>query len=129
MDLATQTHLTTLRDLLNYRLHELRAEVHGAQLARREADGRGTHEVGDRKDDAAQQQREGLDSAQEQRDIDELAGVEAALQRLDAGVYGNCADCGEPIPLARLRVQPAALRCARCQSAHEHTSAGSRQER
>ena len=31
MDLATQTHLTTLRDLLNYRQTELRAEVHAAQ--------------------------------------------------------------------------------------------------
>jgi RNA polymerase-binding protein DksA len=129
MDLATQTHLTTLRDLLNYRLTELRAEVHAAQLARREPDGPGTHEVADRKDDAAQQQRAGLDSVQEQRDIDELAQVEAALQRLDAGSYGNCADCDEPIPLARLQVQPAALRCARCQSAREHARSGSRQER
>ena len=126
MDLATQTHLTTLRDLLNYRLTELRADVHAAQQARRVSDGPDTHEVADRKDDAAQQQFEGLDGAQEQRDIDELAQVEAALQRLDAGVYGNCTDCGEPIPLQRLRVQPAAQRCAHCQGAHEHALARTR---
>ena len=45
--------------------------------------------------------------------------AEAALLRLDAATYGDCADCGEPISLQRLRVQPAALRCAPCQAACE----------
>jgi len=44
---------------------------------------------------------------------------QAALQRLDAGVYGDCVDCGQPIALERLRVQPAAERCAACQAARE----------
>jgi len=125
MDLATQTHLTTLRDLLNYRQTELRAEVHAAQQARREAEEAVAAEVSDQKDGAAEQQREGIDIAQEQRDIDELAQVELALKRLDAGTYGNCADCGEPIPLERLRVQPAAQRCASCQVARERARARS----
>ena len=125
MDLATQTHLTTLRDLLNYRLTELSAEVHAAQQARREAEEALTAEVSDQKDGAAEQQREGIDMAQEQRDIDELAQVELALKRLDAGTYGNCADCAESIPLERLRVQPAALRCAGCQVVHERARARS----
>jgi len=126
MDLATQTRLTSLRDLLNYRLVELRAEVHAAQLARRESGGAGTHEVADRKDEATQQQLDGLDDLQEQRDIDELAQVESALKRLDAGTYGDCVDCGESIPLQRLRVQPAAQRCASCQLAAEQARARSR---
>ncbi len=122
MELATQTHLTQLRDLLTYRLRELRAEVHAAEQAQRELTGASSHEVTDRKDDAMQRQLSDLDGAQEQRDFDELAQVEAALQRLDAGTYGDCADCGEPIALPRLRVQPAALRCAPCQSAREHAA-------
>ena len=126
MDLSTQTHLTTLRDLLNYRLVELRADVHAAQQDRLASDGAAAHEVADRKDEAAQQQFKGLDDAQEQRDIAELAQVESALKRLDAGIYGNCADCSEPIPLERLRVQPAAQRCARCQTAFEHAQAHAR---
>jgi len=126
MDLATQTHLTSLRDLLNYRLVELRAEVHAAQQARLEPGGMGTHEVADRKDEATQQQFEDLGDLQEQRDIDELAQVESALQRLDTGTYGNCADCGDPIPLQRLRVQPAAPRCASCQLVIERAQARSR---
>lgn len=125
MDLPTQTHLTLLRDLLTYRLTELRAEVHAAQLARQDAGAGGAHEVADHKDEAAQRQAEDVGSAQEERDLDELAQVEAALKRLDAGTYGDCADCGEPIPLERLRVQPAAQRCASCQVAHEHSQARS----
>jgi DnaK suppressor protein len=126
MDLPTQTHLTKLRDLLNYRRHELETEVHAAELARREGAAAGAHEVEDFKDEAAQMQRTQLDSAQEQRDRDELALVTAALHRLDGGTYGDCVDCGEPIALARLLVQPAALRCAHCQGDHEHRQLQSR---
>jgi len=119
MDLATQTHLSLLRELLNYRLTELRAEIRAAELAARERGAAPAHEVADRKDEAQQRLASEVDSAQEQRDVDELAQVEAALHRLDAGVYGDCVDCAEPIPLARLRVQPAAARCAACQVAFE----------
>ncbi|MDE2627790.1 MAG: TraR/DksA family transcriptional regulator [Burkholderiales bacterium] len=121
MDLPTQTHLTTLRNLLTYRLRELGGEVRDA-TAQRESTDAGGHEVVDRKDEAAQQQFAELGDAQEQRDLDEMADVRAALERLDSGTYGNCADCGEPIALQRLLVQPAALRCAPCQAAHERAA-------
>ena len=120
MDLATQTRLTKLRDLLTFRLLELRAEVHAAEQAQRELTGASAHEVTDRKDEAAQRVLTDLGGVQEQRDLDEMAQVEAALQRLDTGSYGDCSDCGEPISLQRLRVQPAAQRCAPCQAAFEH---------
>lgn len=124
MDLPSQTQLTLLRELLTNRLAELRVEVRAAQLARQET-GAAAREVTDRKDEAAQHQTEEVDSAQDERDRDELAQVEAALKRLDAGSYGRCADCGEPIALQRLRVQPAARRCAACQLAHEESQARS----
>lgn len=126
MELPTATHLKTLRDLLTHRQHELRAEVHAAEQARREPGDAAAHEVADRKDEAAQRLIADVDGAQEQRDVDELAQVDAALQRLDKGTYGNCMDCGEPIALERLLVQPAAPRCVRCQEAHEHPHAGPR---
>lgn len=44
----------------------------------------------------------------------ELAAVEAALQRLEAGTYGACARCGEPIGAPRLRARPAATTCVAC---------------
>jgi DnaK suppressor protein len=120
MDLPTQTHLKTLRDLLTYRLAELNADIRAAELARRESAAAGAHEVLDRKDEASQHQLADVDSAQAQRDRDEAAEVEAALKRLDTARYGDCADCGEPISLQRLLVQPAAQRCAACQQLHEH---------
>jgi DnaK suppressor protein len=43
-----------------------------------------------------------------------LAQVEAALARLDAGTYGVCAVCGQPIPPERLEVRPAAATCVGC---------------
>jgi RNA polymerase-binding protein DksA len=44
----------------------------------------------------------------------ELASVERALARMDAGEYGTCSRCGEPISPARLRALPAAELCIRC---------------
>ena len=108
------------RELLNYRLRELRADVHAAQRARQAAADASGHEVADRKDDATREQLDDIDGVQERRDLTELAQVEAALARLGAGTYGNCADCGAPIPLQRLQAQPAAERCAPCQVDYEH---------
>lgn len=121
MNVDTQTHLTKLRDLLTYRLHDLESEVHADELARRP----GTeHEVVDKKDEADRRTQDEVLDAEERRDFEELQQVRSAMARLDAGTYGDCADCGEPIALQRLLVEPAALRCAACQTAFER--AGSR---
>jgi RNA polymerase-binding transcription factor DksA len=44
----------------------------------------------------------------------ELAEVDAALGRLDAGSYGVCARCGRDIPAERLRARPSATLCVHC---------------
>ena len=119
MDFATQTHLTNLRDSLTLRLIELRADVHAAEQAQRELTGSLSHEVTDRKDEAAQQSISDVNGRQEQRGLDEMAEVQAALHRLDKGTYGDCSDCGEPILLERLEVLPATQRCALCQASFE----------
>ena len=48
--------------------------------------------------------------------VRELAELDAALGRLEAGAYGICASCGSAIPLDRLRLLPAATLCVRCAS-------------
>lgn len=58
-----------------------------------------------------------LDNSAQQR-----AEVEAALQRIEAGSYGVCVDCGQPIPDARLEVRPEAARCVADQEKHESAS-------
>jgi DnaK suppressor protein len=40
--------------------------------------------------------------------------LEDAVQRLDAGAYGVCEICGNPIPPERLEARPTARRCVRC---------------
>jgi DnaK suppressor protein len=49
----------------------------------------------------------------------QIAQVEAALERLDRGEYGQCHDCDGFIGLARLRALPFAQRCAGCQARSE----------
>jgi DnaK suppressor protein len=64
-----------------------------------------------------------LDRAEANRDVTELRALEAARQRLVEGSYGTCADCGGEIGFERLQVNPAAVRCIRCQTAYEKTHA------
>jgi DnaK suppressor protein len=123
MDLPTQAHLKTLRQLLAYRLQELRADIHAAEQERRSLGTATSGEVADRKDEAMRGQLSALSEQQEERDREEMRGVEAALRRLDAGVYGDCETCSEPIPVQRLLVQPAAARCADCQARIESSAA------
>jgi DnaK suppressor protein len=61
----------------------------------------------------------GLDRLEE-HEREELAEILAALARIEQGTYGACEACGEPIPLARLRVVPATPHCVDCHAAAEH---------
>lgn len=54
--------------------------------------------------------------------IDELRDIEAALERMDAGTYGDCVDCEQAIGADRLEIYPTAKRCVLCQSRRERTS-------
>lgn len=44
----------------------------------------------------------------------DLQQVRAALERLDAGLYGICATCGGTIEEGRLHALPQATRCVAC---------------
>jgi RNA polymerase-binding transcription factor DksA len=44
----------------------------------------------------------------------ELLRIRAALDRLDAGIYGVCATCEERIAEARLQAVPFAIHCLAC---------------
>jgi DnaK suppressor protein len=45
-----------------------------------------------------------------------LGEVEHALAKFDAGTYGQCESCGQPIAPARLEAMPAARVCMNCAS-------------
>ena len=46
-----------------------------------------------------------------------LAAIDAALARLDAGTYGRCTSCHNPIAPERLEARPWAALCIDCQRA------------
>jgi RNA polymerase-binding transcription factor DksA len=48
---------------------------------------------------------------------DELRQLRAALLRIDAGTFGACARCGEPISAKRLMALPTTPLCLACASA------------
>lgn len=57
-------------------------------------------------------------AAQNRRRI-ELERIEAALQRIETGEFGECVDCGEPINIKRLQLDPAAPLCVDCAGRRE----------
>jgi DnaK suppressor protein len=44
----------------------------------------------------------------------ELAEIDAALLRIEAGCFGRCQNCGGPMGLQRLRALPEARYCVAC---------------
>lgn len=57
------------------------------------------------------------------RGRDEIAEIDAALERIDDGDYGMCEDCENDIPVLRLRALPFARLCLDCAAAREGGSA------
>lgn len=94
-------------------LNEKQAEVAGLLETGEEPDAPGAND----KDSVA-----GVETLQQQavvQDVErrrrqELARIDAALARVEAGEYGWCMVCGEPIPEARLELDPAVALCVGC---------------
>jgi len=56
-----------------------------------------------------------------------LAGIDAALVRVDAGQYGFCLECGGEIAARRLHALPFAVRCQACEEQREQEQGRGRQ--
>jgi DnaK suppressor protein len=54
-----------------------------------------------------------------QRDEATLAEIDEALDRVQAGTFGLCESCEEPIPKVRLNAVPHARFCVECQRKNE----------
>ena len=60
-----------------------------------------------------------IKQAQHDRRLDRLAQVEAALTRLEAGIYGTCENCSDPIAAERLLALPQTTLCLDCSAEEE----------
>jgi len=58
-----------------------------------------------------------------QMKADTLGRIDEAMRRLEAGTYGECAECGTEIPAARLKALPFAVLCRDCQAQEERRTA------
>lgn len=94
------------------------ARLHGQGEQRKDEAGLPRH-ADETDDDAAAETQRQADVAHLARTATLLDEIDAALARIDAGDYGLCVDCEEPIDLRRLQAYPAATRCARCQQQAE----------
>jgi len=104
-----QKQLVAQRAVLTEQLASLR----GGMVGRAEAS---AEHFGHPEDSDAQlNSARDLEFALDDHDSAELRLLDAALERIKAGTYGQCIDCGEDIPAARLHAAPEAPRCLACQ--------------
>ena len=61
-------------------------------------------------------QRQAMAQETERRRHSELLRIDAALRRIEEGEYGYCISTGEPIPRARLELDPAVATVVKTQN-------------
>ncbi len=109
----TKKLLATLRKHLEEEREEL-----AAQAARLEADAADESWKEPRSDDDAEtgtatfERERTMSLARNARQT--IIQVDRALERMDAGTYGECVSCGQPIALERLEALPQAVDCLDC---------------
>lgn len=118
----TQTEVDEMSATIEDRRKALGTEIQ-SDIARSRSDSFGAiaGEAPDSGDQAMAALVADTDNAETNRDIRELQELDAARVRIEEGSYGICNDCGDDIPIARLRAYPGAMRCITCQSLYERT--------
>lgn len=62
-------------------------------------------------------QNQAMANAVDARRNQRISAIEAALHRIDDGEFGYCEECGDPIPFARLQLDPIFTLCVGCKRA------------
>lgn len=112
--------IAELKRMLDKRFLELREEIRQELL--RSDDATYTElagQVHDAEEESVADLLVDLNLAEIDQHVRELRAVDAALKRIAEGTYGICEDTGEPIPYARLKVEPTASRSVEAQAAYE----------
>lgn len=73
----------------------------------------------DTSDEALLETLSAVDEALIRQNLQDVRDVAAARDRIKAGTYGECIDCGSDIRYERLLAYPTAKRCIDCQREHE----------
>lgn len=121
--MARKDSLLNLRAILVRRRDALRSALAGDLTLLRELRSESPGDVIDAAYDSAQDE---ISSQLAEVESRELAHIENALERMQAGSYGTCEVCGGRIPLARLNALPYATMCIDCQRELERSGGGYR---
>jgi DnaK suppressor protein len=116
----TGTELARIRAELSSEAEGLRADLARVASEAAERLGDAVRDAGDDPADAgakAFEREQELALAQNAQDL--LDQAERALVRIDAGTYGICESCGQPIGKARLQAFPRATLCVACKQRQE----------
>ncbi len=116
----TETEISDLRWQLAEEAADLRAEIGRAESDIADRLGDSVSDAGDDQADfgaKAFEREHELSLTYNAREL--LAQSERALARIDAGTYGSCEFCGEPIGKARLQAFPRATLCVSCKQREE----------
>lgn len=109
-------NLQTIRQQLEARLAQLEQRLGRIERNRRRV---GNALEADWQEQAAVRQNdEVLDGLHEEENI-QIVAIQAALKRIDAGTYGTCVACDEPIDTKRLQALPYTTLCIKCAEASE----------
>lgn len=116
MDIETldkyRERLRTMQQQLTQRVFRLETELHNMEAER---------DI-ERMDHAQEEAVNDEMIAMDERSRQQVGEIQAALARIDDGMYGDCARCGEPIDPKRLETLPTAHYCTRCQALLETLS-------
>ncbi len=104
----TESQKTEIRVHLNNEL---------AMMHRSDDQGIGVEYTADDIDYATQITQRNLNLALAERASAKATQIKKALQRMNSTDYGLCEECGENIGIARLKANPTAELCVRCQEA------------
>ena len=119
-DAWTKAELKAVRKELEEQAAELRGEIDTAEAQseslKRDQSSEGSGDEADAGTKTFEREHE-MSLANNSRDL--LVQVERALGRIDAGTYGRCENCGNPIPKARLQAFPRATLCVTCKQREE----------
>lgn len=106
----TVEELRPVREALLRRRHEL---IEAQQAHDREMSDEAERDPATEEEEAAAHQHTQFVAARVREGLHrEVMAIDAALRRMDAGAYGRCDECDEPIAIERLKVLPYTKLCA-----------------
>lgn len=112
---ATAKDLKQIRKMLQSKINELMAEA-----GKTVVDMAGNEEkLPDMNDRASQESDLNLEIRMRERERKLIVKMREAIERIDAGDYGICEECGENIGVKRLMARPVTTLCIECKTIEE----------